>query len=107
MNIEQRKGLWYAVVVIPKDVRDAFGGKMKFIKSLQTTSKQVAQYRALSLIAKWKAAIRQARGETDALIREALAWRNAIATPKDFDTEEAIEAALTSRAEELESKIGL
>lgn len=106
MYLEPRNGLWYVRVPIPDDVRDAFGGKRRFLKSLQTSSKQVAQYRALPFISKWKAAIRQARGETDSLIREALMWRNDIATQKDPDTVDVVEDLIASRAEELESKVG-
>lgn len=102
MNIEQRNGLWYAVVMIPKDVQ-ADLGKMKFIQSLQTSSKQVAQVRALPLIAQWKAAIRQARGETDALVKEALAWKRDIAAADDAET---VALVLSDRTEELESEIG-
>jgi integrase len=82
MNIEERNGLWYAVVMIPKDVQAELG-RMKYIQSLQTASKQVAQIRALPLIAKWKSAIRQARGETDAIIKEAMAWKHDISTGDD------------------------
>lgn len=87
MNIEQRRGLWYAVVMIPKDVQAEFG-KMKFIESLQTPSKQLAQARALPLISKWKAAIRQARGETDAVIKEAMGLKRDIQDAPDEDTKE-------------------
>jgi integrase len=105
MNIEPRNGIWYAVVVIPKDLREEFG-KMKFIKSLQTSSKQVAQHRALPLISKWKAAIRQARGETDAIIKEATLWRRDLSAQNDVDAQEAVELALSERVEEIATKSG-
>lgn len=100
MNIEQRRGLWYAVVMIPKDVQAEFG-KMKFLESLQTPSKQLAQVRALPLISKWKAAIRQARGETDAVVKEAMGWKRDIANEADDGTKETLQLVLADRTEEL------
>ena len=60
MNIEQRHGLWYAVVTIPKELRTAYG--IKFIQSLKTRDKAEAQARALPIVAKWKQEIKKARG---------------------------------------------
>jgi integrase len=105
MNIEQRRGLWYAVVMIPKDVQAEFG-KMKFIESLQTPSKQLAQARALPLISKWKAAIRQARGETDAVIQEAMGWKRDIANEVDDDSKETLQLVLSDRTEAIEAAHG-
>jgi hypothetical protein len=61
MNIEQRNGLWYAVVTIPQDLRQTLGA-VKFIQSLKTHSKAEAQLKAYPLITRWKAEIKKARG---------------------------------------------
>jgi integrase len=61
MNIEQRRGLWFAVVTVPKDVRAALGSK--FIQSLKTHDKLEAQARALPVVTQWKQEIRKARGQ--------------------------------------------
>lgn len=106
MNITFHKGLWYARVTIPEDVRDYFGGKKRFMKSLQTKSKPVAQYRALPFISKWKAAIMQARGETDALTREAIAWKHEIDSGNDIEEAETLIEVLSGRADELQEKVG-
>jgi integrase len=86
MNIEQRNGLWYAVVMIPKELRPQLG--MKFIQSLKTHSKQEAQLRALPLISRWKAEIKKARGSTSAVIDEALMWKREIAQATEGDGED-------------------
>lgn len=61
MNIEERNGLWFAVVMVPKDVRAKLG--FKFIQSLQTHDKLDAQARARPVVAQWKQAIKKARGQ--------------------------------------------
>jgi integrase len=86
--------------MIPKDVQAELG-KMKYIQSLKTESKPMAQVRALPLIAKWKAMIRQARGETDAVIKEALSWKRDIANEVDDDTKETLQLVLSDRTEAL------
>lgn len=77
MNIEERGGLWYAVVTIPKELRPALGA-VKFIQSLKTHNKTEAQLRALPLISRWKAEIKKARGNTSAVSDEALVWKRDI-----------------------------
>ena len=58
-HIELRANTWYAVLVIPKDVRSILD-KFKFFKSLETTSKKEACQRAAPLIALWKSQIDEA-----------------------------------------------
>lgn len=77
MNIEERGGLWYAVVTVPKELRPTLGA-VKFIQSLKTHNKQDAQLRALPLIIRWKAEIAKARGNTSAVNDEALIWKRDI-----------------------------
>lgn len=64
--LERRRNLWYAVLTIPEDARDALG-KIRFVQSLGTPDKRKADQEKLPLIAKWKAMIAEARGEKDAL----------------------------------------
>ncbi|MEK6664578.1 MAG: DUF6538 domain-containing protein [Pseudomonadota bacterium] len=106
-NIEQRRLLWYAVLVIPKDVREKLG-KLKFIQSLETPDKRLAQERAAPLVAKWKAIIKRERGDTDAVTREALRWSQHLREMESDSTEhETISSLAVDRAEEIEKKSGL
>jgi integrase len=105
MNIEERHGLWYAVVTIPKHLREALGA-VKFIQSLKTHNKQEAQLKAYPLITRWKAEIAKAKGNTSAVFDEALMWKRDIAAadPGDEDnhgTVKPIIDALVERAEAL------
>ena len=72
--LERRRNLWYAVLTIPEDARDALG-KIRFVQSLGTPDKRKADQEKLPLIAKWKAMIAEARGEKDALTEEAKRWQ--------------------------------
>jgi integrase len=110
MNIEQRHGLWYAVVTIPKDLRPALGAA-KFIQSLKTHNKAEAQLKAYPLITRWKAEIKKARGNTSAVPDEALMWKRDIdnAVPGDehsHGTKDAIVDALIERVEAIAVKQG-
>lgn len=103
-NIERRRNLWYATLTIPQDVRDRLG-KFKFIQSLGTPDKREAQRLAPPLVAKWKATIRQARGEQDAITTEAMRWKASLSRATG-DDRDSIELVLTDRAEELEKAKG-
>lgn len=72
--LEKRRNLYYAVLTIPEDVREKLG-KLRFVQSLGTPIKSVAEREAAPLVGKWKAMIAEARGNTDALIEEALRWQ--------------------------------
>lgn len=98
MNIEQRKGVWYATVLVPKDVREVIG-RVRFKKSLGTANKREAQLLAAPHVAAWWAQIRQARGSSNAVATEALRWRRALAEAPDEDTLEAFELALSDKTE--------
>jgi integrase len=102
MNIEQRKGLWYAVVMVPKELRPQLG--MKFIQSLQTHSRREAQVKALPLISRWKQEIKKARGHLLPGTHAALVWKRDIenAVPGDkfnHGTQDTIVDALIEHVE--------
>jgi hypothetical protein len=61
-NIERRANRWYATLHVPPDVREALG-KSKFLQSLKTTDKRIAERRAGVLIPVWKEQIAAARGQ--------------------------------------------
>ena len=82
-NIERRANRWYATLHVPPDVRDTLG-KSKFLQSLKTTDKRVAERRAGVLIPVWKEQIAAARGGApDTFIADALMWRH------EYQTNEA------------------
>jgi len=60
-HLEQRNGLWFAVLTIPKDCRSKLDGKVRFIKSLETHNQSEAVNRSYKFIAQWKAEIAFAR----------------------------------------------
>ena len=98
LNLERRFNRWYAVLVVPKDVRTAVG-KFKFIQSLGTSDKRKAEAIAAPVLAHWRAVIRQARGEGDAVAREALRWRDALAAEMDPEARAVLEDQAIERAE--------
>jgi integrase len=98
LNLERRANRWYAVLVVPEDVRAAIG-KFKFIQSTGTEDKRRAQAIAAPILAHWRALIRQARGEGDAVVREALRWREALGAEKDPDVRDVLEEQVLDRAE--------
>lgn len=66
---------WYVRMAVPVDVRAAFGGRSKLIKTTGTSNKTEAMDRRLPILAQWKAEIAAAR-EGKAAIREV--WRQEI-----------------------------
>lgn len=60
MNIELRPDGYYAVLMIPKDLR-LFLGKVKYLKKLSATNKSKASLEASSYILLWKQEIKSAR----------------------------------------------
>lgn len=62
LHLEQRNGLWFAVLTIPKELRELFHGKVRFIESLKTHSQKEAIDNSRVLIAEWKSKIAFIRG---------------------------------------------
>ena len=52
---------WYVRMAVPPDVRKAFGGRAKLIKTTGTSNKAEAMEKRLPILAQWKADIRLAR----------------------------------------------
>ncbi|PPC99528.1 MAG: hypothetical protein CTY35_03980 [Methylotenera sp.] len=103
-HIELRANTWYAVLVIPKDVRSILD-KFKFFKSLETTSKKEARQRAAPLIALWKSQIDEARGNVGAVNSEALRWKGYLSTATDVELD-VLEESLLDKAQSLINTIG-
>lgn len=116
-HIEKRRNLWYATLTIPADAREKLG-KLRFVQSLKTANKHEALAEAAPLIAKWRAMIKQARGNRDALSEEALRWKRHLAEAHDLAKDEdehgplqqglyELEDLLIERTKELEQGRGI
>jgi integrase len=106
--IQQRRQGYYAVLEIPKALRQHFG-RPRFIKSLETRDLKLAERRTYVLIPQWKAAIERAKGNTgpaSSLLWEALEWRKAIEQETDGDAKENIRSVLSDRLYEIEEAHG-
>lgn len=62
MNITKIGNKWYAVLIVPKDVKAALG-RSKFIKALDTSDERIAKLRAPVYVEGWKDQIRELRGQ--------------------------------------------
>ena len=61
--IELRRKRWYAVLDIPKSLQSIFK-RRRFVQSLQTESKSVAERKAIPVVYEWKKQIAIARGQS-------------------------------------------
>lgn len=62
LHLEKRRRRWYAILDIPKALRSKFGGKRRFLRTLETPDLTVAQRRRDVVIAGWQAELDRARG---------------------------------------------
>lgn len=107
-HIEKCRNLWYATLKVPPDVQEKVG-KTKFKKSLGTSDKRRAQELAAPLVALWKAQIRQAKGQGDAVYEEAIRWRQAYEAARregDADLLEVMPTLISDKAEQIEEQRG-
>lgn len=95
--LQLRGKTWYAVLDVPKDVRDIIG-KTKFKQSLKTLSRKEAKPLANLLVASWKQQIEIARSQdpnidtAKLLAEEHRRLRRAWKEAKDADKQQAIDA---------------
>ncbi len=52
--LQKRRRRWYAILEIPKALRPRFGGKARFVQSLETDSRTVAERRVMPVVVAWK-----------------------------------------------------
>ncbi|MDE2605096.1 MAG: hypothetical protein KGL68_04150 [Burkholderiales bacterium] len=90
-HIEKRRNLWYATLKVPPKLQEKVG-KAKFLQSLGTPDKRRAEALAAPVVALWKAQLRKAEGQTDAVLEEALEWKR----NKAHQTHEAMSAKLAA-----------
>jgi integrase len=108
-HLEKRRNLWYAYLKITNKELQGKVGRTKYLKSLGTADKRRALLLAPPIIAMWKAELRQAAGQTDALHEEALRWREALAKARaegDEDALDLIPSLIYDKRDELIEKRG-
>ena len=97
--LQKRRHRWYAVLEIPAAVRHHFGGKARFVKSLQTDSHEVAGRRMHSVIAAWKNDIALAIGEP--VDDEAAIFRRRLRNAKTEEERQSILEQISSAADDI------
>jgi integrase len=105
--IEKRRRLFYAVLDVPVSVRDLLGGKRRFVQSLKTDDRHLAELRKRPLIAEWRRQIDEARRAlSDPLMAQAVELRNLPDSAfhqqrEDEDQDEAADFAAELRQDEI------
>jgi integrase len=105
--IEQRRRLFYAVLDVPTDVRQQIG-RRRFVQSLKTDSRAIAERRAARLVQVWRVEIakaRQRRGTlpADAVEADARFWRDALKRARTREEAESIREEIADRADALDT----
>ena len=85
--LQKRVHRWYAVVEIPAALRPQFG-KPRFVQSLETESRTVAERRVLPVVSAWKKEIATARDEP--VDDDAAYWRRSLRNAKDENHRQSI-----------------
>ncbi len=78
--LQKRRHLWYAVLEIPKSLCPRFG-RPRYVKSLETDSRTVAERRVMPIVVAWKKEIATARNEP--VDDDAAYWRRALRNAKN------------------------
>ena len=85
--LQKRRRRWYAILEIPKALRPRFG-RPRFVQSLETESRTVAERRVLPVVTAWKKQIARARGEP--VDDDAAYWRRALRNAKTEEHRQSI-----------------
>lgn len=86
--LQKRRRRWYAVLDIPKALRPRLANLPRFVRSLETDSRAVAERRASPIVSAWKKKIADARGEPTE--DDAAYWRRALRSAHDAEQRQAI-----------------
>ena len=68
--LQKRRRRWYAIMEVPKPLRQSIG-RPRFVQSLETESRTLAEQRVWPVVAAWKREIAKAKGEPD----DIFAWQ--------------------------------
>lgn len=98
-HLELRYKTWYAVLYVPKDVRQILG-KVKFYKSTQTHDLQVAKRICAIWVMEWKSQIDSARSKSEVpMINSALGLRKILQSSPKHLIDDVIEEEKTKYRE--------
>ncbi len=86
--LQKRRRRFYAVLEIPKALRPQFGNKPRFVQSLETDSRTVAERRVMPVVVAWKKEIATARNEP--VDDDAAYWRRALRNAKTEEQRQTI-----------------
>jgi integrase len=87
--LQKRRRRWYAILEIPLALRSHFGGKVRFVRSLETDSRTVAERRVMPVVVAWKGEIATARNEP--VDDDVAYWRRALRNAKTEEQRQSIE----------------
>ncbi len=85
--LQKRRRRWYAVLEIPKPLRPRLR-RPRFIQSLETDSRVVAERRVLPVVTAWKKEIATAKNEP--VDDDAAYWRRALRNAKTEEHRQSI-----------------
>ena len=85
--VQKRRRRWYAIMEIPKALRPHFG-KHRFVQSLETDSRTIAERRVMPVVVAWKKEVANARNEP--VDDDAAFWRRALRNAKTAEHRESI-----------------
>ncbi len=86
--LQKRRRRWYAIFEIPMALRPRFDGKARFVQSLETDSRTVAERRVMPVVVAWKGEIATARNEP--VDDDAAYWRRALRNAKTDEQRQSI-----------------
>jgi integrase len=102
--IELRRRLYYAVLTVPRELREELG--LRFVQSTGTSDRRKAILIASQLVAGWRLQIEKARGSDTSFLSEAIQHRQQIESSHYKDQKDSLEYLLLERAEDIASKHG-
>lgn len=97
--LQKRRRKWYAVLDIPKALRPHFAHSPRFVQSLDTDSRTVAERRVSPVVTAWKqqlASVRNERVDDDAAY-----WRRSLRNARTEERQQAILEQIVSIADDI------
>ncbi len=85
--VQKRRRRWYAIMEIPKVLRPHFG-KHRFVQSLESDSRTIAERRVMPVVVAWKKEVANARNEP--VDDDAAFWRRGLRNAKTAEHRESI-----------------
>jgi len=104
--LERRRRRWYALHDIPESAQEALGRK-RFVQSLETEDRKIAERRAAVFAVKWRGAIEQAHTHNgDHIERDARFWHRALQDAPE-EEREVIRSLIADEAQNMVDQAGM